>query len=136
MNRILLYAREDGSVARTPQRQTFSIVDALISGEGNGPEAPDAIETNLVIAGPNFAAVDLVCAKIMGFDWHRIPHLLHVFDDHDLPIVDFRYEDIVVKSEIPAYGNRRLNEINQEDCFRFRPHFGWSNFIESRDEVH
>ena len=120
LNRALLYARADGSLAESTQRQTFSIVEV------EGP-------TRLVIAGPSITAVDLVCARIMGFDWKRIPHLSHVFDDHELPIVDFCYDDIVVRSQIGAF-DRRLVEIERDQCMRFQSPIGWAGWLEARDE--
>ncbi|MDW5612050.1 DUF362 domain-containing protein [Mycolicibacterium sp. D5.8-2] len=130
VNRIVLYGRADGTLADEPQRKTYSVVDSLVAGEGNGPDSPEPIETNLVIAGPSFAAVDLVCAKLMGFDWLRIPYLLHTFDGHDLPIVDFTYGDIRVLSDIEAF-DRRLADIDAQECFRFRPHYGWVDYAEA-----
>ncbi|WP_431237364.1 hypothetical protein ACQ86B_21775 [Mycolicibacterium aichiense] len=86
----------------------------------------------MVIAGPCFAAVDLVCAKLMGFDWRRIPYLLHAFDSHALPIVDFSYDDIRVRSDIEDF-DRPLADIDERACFRFRPHHGWVDYVENNN---
>jgi uncharacterized protein (DUF362 family) len=131
LNRILLYARPDGSLAESPQRQLFSVVDGIVAGEGNGPEAPDPVEAGIVVAGDSFAAVDLVCTRLMGLDWERIPHLAHVFDDRPLPLAEFEYDDIEVVSDVPAW-DRRLAEIDLDSCMSFRPHFGWIDHIEAR----
>jgi uncharacterized protein (DUF362 family) len=130
LNRILLYARADGSLADSPQRRTLSIVDGIVAGEGNGPEAPDAVDAGIVVLGESFVAVDLVCARLMGFDWKRIPHLAHAFDDSEYPLADFEYDDIVVTSSHEPW-NRSLSEISVHDCFAFRPHFGWVGHIEA-----
>lgn len=123
LNRALLYARADGSLAGDRQRATLAVVKV--------PAAPVLARPSLVVAGPNLCAVDLVCAKLMGFDWKRIPHLSHVFDDHDLPLVDFRYQDIVVRSEVGAF-DRRLVDIDREDCARFQSPVGWADWLEAR----
>lgn len=130
LNRILLYARPDGSVAHEPQRRTLSVVDGIVAGEGNGPEAPDAVEAGIVVIGESFVAVDLVCARLMGFDWKKIPHLTHAFDDNELPLVDFSYGDIVVTSNDDGW-NRPLADIPLDACFKFRPHFGWVGHVEA-----
>ncbi|WP_431237363.1 DUF362 domain-containing protein [Mycolicibacterium aichiense] len=40
VNRALRYAQADGTLATTPQRRTFSIVNALVSGDGEAPILP------------------------------------------------------------------------------------------------
>lgn len=124
LNRALLYARADGSLAGDRQRETLAVVKV--------PAAPAPARPSLIVAGPNPCAVDLVCARLMGFDWKRIPHLLHVFDDHDLPLVDFRYEDIVVRSEIGAF-DRRLVDMDSGDCGGFPAPAGWTGWLEAHD---
>ncbi len=130
LNRILLYAQPDGTLADVPQRRTLSVVDGIVAGEGNGPEAPDAVDAGIVVVGESFVAVDLVCARLMGFDWRKIPHLLHAFDESNFPLARFAYEDIVVASDHEPW-NRKLQDISFDDCFKFRPHFGWVGHIEA-----
>jgi uncharacterized protein (DUF362 family) len=130
LNRILLYARPDGTVATTPQRRTLSIVDGIVAGEGNGPDAPDAVDAGIVVVGQSFLAVDLVCARLMGFDWEKIPHLAHAFDKNELPLAEFTYDDIVVASCHEPW-NKMLRDVSLDDCLRFRPHFGWVGHIEA-----
>ena len=50
---------------RERKGRTFSIVDGVIGGEGNGPLAPDAIKSGLLIAGEDWAAVDKVATQTM-----------------------------------------------------------------------
>jgi uncharacterized protein (DUF362 family) len=131
LNRILLYARPDGTLANQPQRRTLSVVDGIVAGEGNGPEAPDAVDAGIVVIGESFVAVDLVCARLMGFDWKKIPHLAHAFDESDLPLAHFTYDDIVIHSTYAPW-NRPLTDLALEDCLRFRPHFGWVGHVEAQ----
>lgn len=127
LNRALLYGREDGTLASGPQRKTFAIVSAV-----RPSPVPHPAASQLVIAGPNFSAVDLVCTRLLGFDWKRIPHISHVFDDHDAPLIDFRYEDIVVHSEIAAF-DRRLVDIDRVACFAVPAPAGWDGWLGKRD---
>ncbi|HLM20860.1 MAG TPA: DUF362 domain-containing protein, partial [Propionibacteriaceae bacterium] len=69
LNRILVYGTVQGTLASTPQRAAWSVVDGIVAGDGNGPEAPDRVDAGLVVVGDSFAAVDLVCTRLMGFDW-------------------------------------------------------------------
>jgi uncharacterized protein (DUF362 family) len=129
LNRLLLYARPDGSIASTPQRQMVSLVDGLIAGEGSGPEAPDRVDAGLLIAGSNPVAVDTVAATLIGFDHRKIPYLHHAFLPHRLPLVSFGVEDIVIESNVPEW-DRKLVDIDRSTTFHFRPHFGWVGHIE------
>jgi uncharacterized protein (DUF362 family) len=129
LNRILLYARPDGSLADTRQRETVSIVDGIVAGQGNGPEAPDPIKTNVIIAGVDFVAVDIVATTLMGLDYRLVPHLAHALDDHALPLTALDVEQLTVESNVSEW-NRNLWEIDPASMFRFRPHFGWRGHLE------
>jgi uncharacterized protein (DUF362 family) len=129
LNRILLYARPDGSLAESPQRQTLSLVDGIVAGEGNGPEAPDPVPANVVVAGVDFVAVDVVASTLMGLDYRKIPHLAHALEPHPLPVTTVDPTQLVVESNEPAW-NRNLWEIDPDTMFRFKPHFGWRGKLE------
>jgi uncharacterized protein (DUF362 family) len=73
LNTILLFGRASGGpIAERPQRAVVSILDGVVSGEGNGPLQPLPVETDLLLASTNPFLVDLGMAKLMGFDWRRI----------------------------------------------------------------
>jgi uncharacterized protein (DUF362 family) len=129
LNRILLYARPDGSIADTRQRRAVSLVDGVVAGEGKGPEGPDPVQANVVIAGTDFVAVDVVAATFLGFDYRKIPHLARAFDPHPLPLTPIEVGDLTVESNVPAW-NGNLWEIDPKEMFSFRPHFGWEGHIE------
>ena len=77
LNRALLYAGTDGRMLDTPQREEISIVDAVITGQGEGPLAPDPLETGAVFAARNPAIGDALGARLLGFDAARIALLRH-----------------------------------------------------------
>jgi len=132
LNKILLYANPDGTMREDKpenQKKYISIVDGIIAGEGNGPEAPDPFPAGVLIAGTNPVAVDAVCVKIMGFDWQKIPSIKNAFQIQHYPLCDFQYEDIQVISSDKRY-NKLLKDISDQDVFHFKPHFGWLNHIE------
>jgi len=51
----------------------LTVIDASSAMEGNGPTDGDLVDMNLIIAGTNPFATDLVGASIMGFDIQEIP---------------------------------------------------------------
>ena len=53
----------------------FSVVDATICLEGNGPKSGKPREVGLVMASADPVAIDSVQAKVMGFEPLSIPHL-------------------------------------------------------------
>ena len=131
LNRILLYARPDGSLGDSPQRRTLVLVDGIVAGNGNGPEAPDPLRTNIVIAGVDFVAVDIVATTFMGFDYRLVPHLAHAVDPHPLPLTTVDVDKLTIESNVAEW-SRNLWEIDPDSMFRFTPHFGWRGHIERR----
>jgi uncharacterized protein (DUF362 family) len=49
------------------------VIDASTAMEGNGPDAGDLVNMNLIIAGTNPLATDMVAANVMGFSPTEIP---------------------------------------------------------------
>src|SRR5690606_12091736 len=86
LNRILLYADADGRWHETPARRFFSLVDGVIAGEGNGPLDPTPKPVGVIVAGFNPVAVDMTCARLMGFDYRKIPLLRRAIEEHALPL--------------------------------------------------
>lgn len=134
LNKVLLYANPDGTLrpdqpsARKPY---ISVVDAVIAGEGNGPEAPEPKSVGLLVAGDNPVAVDLACARLMGFDWQRIPSLQRSLEITQYRLADLRNPaEVVVRSLDPRLDGP-LAEL-PADLFSFLPHFGWVGHVESQ----
>jgi hypothetical protein len=128
LNRILAYADKNGCLRGQPSRRVFCIVDGIIGGEGNGPLDPTPKPAGIVLAGESPVAVDLVCARLMGFDYKRLPLLCRVLDDHSMPIARFGYDEVICRSNDQDF-NRSLNEFNGMSL-SFQPHFGWRGHVE------
>ena len=77
INRIITYADKNGSLRSTPQRKMFIFADMIISGERNGPLAPVPKKVGMIVAGDNQINFDRVVATMMGFNYEKIPTLLH-----------------------------------------------------------
>jgi uncharacterized protein (DUF362 family) len=129
LNRILLYARPDGSVADTPQRTAVSLVDGIVAGERTGPDAPDRVDAGVIVAGTDFVAVDIVATTFMGLDYRKVPALARALEPHVLPLTSIEPDRLTVRSNVPEW-DRNLWEIDPATMFHFRPHFGWEGHIE------
>jgi uncharacterized protein (DUF362 family) len=53
----------------------LTVIDGSTSMEGNGPTDGDLVKTDLIIAGTNPLATDMVAAKIMGFHKNEVATL-------------------------------------------------------------
>lgn len=129
LNRCLLYGNADGSLRRRDPKRYYSVVDGIIGMDGSGPMRGDRVESNVVITGDNPAAVDMVAARVMGFDWRKIPMIREAFNLTSFPISACRPEDVMVKSDIDEWNGRFL-DIESREFLQFRPHFGWAGHIE------
>ncbi len=135
LNRILLYSDKNGHLHDNPVRQIFCIVDGIVGGEGNGPLDPTPKPAGAIISGKNPVAVDLVCSRLMGFNYQHIPLLQQVFFAQPLPLTKFEYDEVFCSST-DAFYNGPLVGFNGED-WNFKPHFGWLGHIEvNKDSVY
>lgn len=73
--RLALYADRQGVMQAVPQRRFLSIVDGIVGGEGDGPLRPTPKHCGVLLAGFHPIAVDLVSARLMGFDPLKIIQL-------------------------------------------------------------
>ena len=53
-----------------------SIIDGIIGMEGNGPLDGKPVQHGLLAMGQDPLAVDIICAKLMGFSIDAVPHLI------------------------------------------------------------
>ena len=73
LNRILYYwSRTTKSFAREPQRRVFTLVDGIISMQGNGPLKGSPRETGVILAAEDPLALDVAAATLIGFDWRKL----------------------------------------------------------------
>ena len=86
LNKILLFANKSGEFDNNneQQRKYFSIIDGIVAGEGEGPMTPTKKKCGLLISGFNPGIVDMVTAKIMGFDYTIIPCIAEYLKEYNL----------------------------------------------------
>jgi hypothetical protein len=127
--RIALYADVDGTIRRTPQRRFYSVVDGIVAGEREGPLAPDPKNCGVLIAGANLLAVDVVCARLMGFGWRKLRSLnwLALESPQDVGSRDPEHE-IEIHSNVPEWTALLIDPAAMD--LRFRPHPAWEGQIE------
>ena len=80
--RDLLHTDEYGIHKSIPhinycRKPDLVVVDAILGGQGNGPWDADPVEMNIILAGTDPVAVDTVGTVLMGFEPHRIRHLVY-----------------------------------------------------------
>jgi len=128
LNRVFVYADAQGQLHDRPVRQVLNVVDAIVAGEGNGPLDPTPKPAGAILAGFNPVAVDLACARLMGFDYRRIPMLNRAPDDHLLPLLPGSPEEVILCSDNVQFSGTCVDMRPLQPGFR--PHFGWQGHIE------
>jgi uncharacterized protein (DUF362 family) len=78
--RILLYSDRRGKIGSTPVRGSFTLIDGIVAGEGEGPFGVTPVPAGILIAGIDPVSVDRVGARAMGFDWSLIPTIARASD--------------------------------------------------------
>ena len=61
-------------------KPVLTLVDGFVGMEGYGPIDGNPVEMNLVIAGKDVVAVDSTCSRIMGFDPHKVKHIMRAHE--------------------------------------------------------
>lgn len=56
-------------------KPNFYIIDGLIAMEGNGPSAGDPVMMNVLLSGSDPFLIDLVVAKLIGYEYDEVPYL-------------------------------------------------------------
>lgn len=124
--RIFIYADKEGNLKNTSARKMFSLVDGIVGGEGDGPLNPDSKKCDLIIAGFNLCAIDLVCARLMGFDCNKIKMLNYILSQKDL----FKIDADKIKLSSNYNYKDFFNKKNTIKYFNFKTPSGWKGFIE------
>jgi uncharacterized protein (DUF362 family) len=123
--RIIFFADGQGNIRQEPQRRIFSFIDGIIGGENDGPLAPDAAPSGVVIAGVNPLAVDMAATRLMGLDFDKLrwvdyllkSRLYGISDENEIQVIsaDSRFTDMFGDKASPL---------------AFKPHPGWKNYLE------
>jgi uncharacterized protein (DUF362 family) len=125
--RVFLYADKEGRLQGAPIRRIFSVIDGVTAGEKNGPLTPYSKRCGVLIAGFNPSKVDIVAARLMGFDYNKIKMLSYVVQHPQV----FRtvVEKIAIHSNQGIFDNLLASD-NRRKYFDFEPPPGWERSIE------
>ena len=126
LNRIIRYADASGTLKPEPQRAYVAVMDAVIAGEGNGPLQPLPVDLGIVLAADDPFKLDIVMARLMGFDYRKIPSLgqHRLFGDYDWG--NFTAEELMIERD-----GSRADQFNELPVLRrFVPPPGWRSHIE------
>jgi uncharacterized protein (DUF362 family) len=130
LNKILRYGNRYGDITTQPyKRKYLSIIDGIVGMEGDGPLEGTPKYCGLIAAGFDPLAADLVCTKLMGFDYKKIKLLYNALTSEIFSIKNNDYDNIHVVSNDSKF-NKKLIDIKLSDTFHFEPHFGWKGHIE------
>lgn len=130
INRAFLYFDPAGRRVHedAPPRRYFAVIDGLVGGHRESPLAPSPYPAGVMLAGSNPAALDLVATAMMGFDWRRIPQVVHAFGVHPLRLAEFAAGDVEVRG-LP--GVTGVEDIYRQGAYaRFEPSMGYRGHIE------
>lgn len=124
--RIIRYADPNGKLNETSPKKFLTIVDGIITGEGEGPLAPTPRRTGWIIGGMEPVAVDLVCSLLMGFDYKKIPQIKNAVLRTDLGLFPWSVDGV----QVLLWPNEkltvdRLSDINN----RFVMPEGWQGYL-------
>ena len=127
LQRVLHYGRTDGTLAETPQRAVWSLTDAIIAGQGEGPLAPSPKDLGLVTLASSPVAAEWVHTLAMGLDPEKIPIVREAFGAFTMPLVKFQ------PSEVQAMGDS--GPVPQDQIFGqygavFLAPLGWQGHCE------
>ncbi len=129
LNRCLLYGNSDGSLRSDNPKRYYSVIDGIVAMEGNGPMHGEPKQCGVVIVSEDPAAADIVSARLMGFDYRKLPVVRELFGLKSRPITTIEPKDINIVSDKEDW-NLSFEEFEKLDLFQFKPHFGWKNHIE------
>jgi uncharacterized protein (DUF362 family) len=129
LNRCLMYGNQDGSLRSHGPKRYYSVIDGLVGMQGMGPMQGDPVESGVVLGGTDPVAVDTVAARLMGFDWRKIPVIREAWSLSTLPLTDLVAEEIVVHAPAQGWGGA-FGMFERGSYFHYEPHFGWRGHIE------
>lgn len=126
--KVIYFADREGELHDRVQRKLFSVVDGIIGGENKGPLLPDPKPSGVLIGGENFLAVDLVAARLMGFDPKKLKVFSFLLNDKQFDYELNGIEEIEIVSDNPAW--QKCMSDQKDGFLAFKPYPSWIGQIE------
>lgn len=111
--KIVRMADRDGQLRDTPQRSLFSVTDAIVAGEGEGPLAPSPAPLRFLTFGANPAACDWVHAAIVGWNPADIPLIRNAIGSGPFAAFRGREQDISINVNGEPAGMPQLSRMSR-----------------------
>lgn len=127
LNRILFHADADGRLHDRQQRAYLTVVDGVMAGEGEGPLSPTPLRAGVIVGGTDPLAVDITCARLMGFDWRRVPQFACYDANGRYPFSSFTGDPDAIDVRP---GDEGCGIATLQPLARFAPAAGWRGHIE------
>jgi uncharacterized protein (DUF362 family) len=104
----------------TKKRKTFSVIDGVIGGEGNGPFTPNLKKSGVIITGTNLIAVDTVATRLINYNISKIKYLPALLKKFSISI-----KNIKLNTDDPKIKNIFYDKKNK--YLNFAPPSDWSD---------
>jgi len=106
--KIIECGDKQGQIQEKPQREIWSLVDAIVCGEGNGPLNPDPYHLGMLFFSTSGLALDYVLGKLIGYTPAEVKFLaaLQSMVDQDEITINcedrrFSVEDFLQQHQVP-----------------------------------
>ena len=76
------------------RRPDFAVIDGIVGGEGYGPIYNTRVESGIIFAGRDIAALDTVALTFMGFAVQDVPHIVAA-GENNVGITDIAQIEVV-----------------------------------------
>lgn len=126
LNRIMLYGTANGEMKDFPQRKIWSLTDAMICGEAEGPLSPTPKYVGAVTFSDSSSYADLVHAALFKLDPSKISIINESFQKFRWPLIDNDHNFDIY------YDNQRISLREIADKFGVSVNLprGWVNHCE------
>lgn len=126
LNRAALYAGEDGVLRETPQRRLFTIVDALLAGEGEGPMAPEPVPLGCLLGSAHPLTAEIAATRLARWPEKDLRQIGGAFGLGRYRLDDFSPHELDVAAFECSGGGMEPREWREFSRF-LRPTSGWSH---------
>jgi uncharacterized protein (DUF362 family) len=107
--------------------KTFSLVDGVVGGQGNGPFCPSAKNSKVIFGGENLLLVDCVGVRLMDFDIKSIKYLDHLINESKINLgrINISSNDFNVNNFFES----------KDQYLNFQPPSGWNHLTTKNGSV-
>jgi uncharacterized protein (DUF362 family) len=128
VNRILLYADDQGVLQSMPQRRYVSIVDGIVAGTASQFD-PVPYNLSTIIVGFDPVPVDAIAARVMGFDYRTIKSVAKAALRRDRPLGSCNPAEV----KIIVSGGNTLSDLFRRSIPPESKVYNWQGHIEAVD---